>query len=133
MRERNGARVVLAGVIAAATLLAASVAWASHDTACQLLGTSAQRAATRGGNPPQDSIISIPGNVQGPARNGAVATCNNTMPESGTCPTTETYNPRQESLAKLPPTPAVSITSVDGGAAGGNKSYAGRPGKMRDR
>jgi hypothetical protein len=121
----------LAGVIAAAALLAASVAWASHDAACQLLSTSAQRAGTRGCNPRQECINNIPGNVQGVARNGAVATCNTTMPTSGTCPTTETYNPRQECVAKLPPTPAVSIASVDGGAAGGNKTYAGRPDVMR--
>ena len=94
-------------------------------------GANAQRAGTRACNPRQECINNIPGNVHGPARDGAVATCNNTMPTSGTCPTTETYNPRQECLAKLPPTPAVSITSVDGGAAGGNKTYAGRPDLMR--
>jgi hypothetical protein len=112
-------------------LLAGGTAFASHDATCQLLPSSAQRAGTRACNPRQECINNIPGNVQGPARNGAVATCNNTMPESGTCPTTETYNPRQECVAKLPPTPAVSITSVDGGAAGGNKTYAGRPDVMR--
>lgn len=112
-------------------LLAGGTAFASHDAACQVLGTSAQRAGTRACNPRQDCINNIPGNVQGPARTGAVATCNNTLPASATCPTTESYNPRQECLAKLPPTPAVSITSVDGGAAGGNKTYAGRPDMMR--
>ena len=128
----EGAMRFLAAIgLALGGLLAGGTAFASHDASCQLLGTSAQRAGTRACNPRQECINSIPGNVHGPARNAAEATCDNTMPSSGTCPTTETYNPRQECLAKLPPTPAVSITSVDGGAAGGNKTYAGRPDMMR--
>ena len=129
-RERG---YVLAGVIAAAALLAAPVAWASHDSACQQLPTSGQRPGTRTCHPRQDCINAIPGYVQGPARDGAVATCNNTMPSSATCPTgtLESFNPRQECRAALPPTPGVNITSVDGGSAGGNRINAGRPELLR--
>ena len=130
MREGTGARVVLAGVIAAAALLAAPVAWASHDAACQLLPTSGQRAGTRACNPRQGCINDIPSYVQGLARDGAVATCN-ALPTSATCPTVESFNPRQECLAMLPPTPGVNITSVDGGSAGGNRTNAGRPDLLR--
>jgi murein DD-endopeptidase MepM/ murein hydrolase activator NlpD len=130
MREGTGARVVLAGVIAAAALLAVPVAWASHDAACQALPTSGQRPGTRTCHPRQACINDIPGNVQGPPRDVAVAGCN-ALPTSATCPTVESFNPRQECLAALPPTPGVNITSVAGGSAGGNRINAGRPELLR--
>ena len=130
MREPRGTRTVLAGVIAATVLSSVSVTWASHDTACQLLGTTGQRPGTRACNPRHECINDIPDNVQGLARDAAVTTCN-ALPTKATCPTVESFNPRRECLAMLPPTPGVSITSVVGGAAGGNKIYAGRPDVLR--
>jgi murein DD-endopeptidase MepM/ murein hydrolase activator NlpD len=130
MREPRATRIVLAGVITAAVLSGASVAWASHDAACRLLPTSGTRAGTRSCNPRHECINDIPNSVGGPARDAAVAACN-AFPTSGTCPTVRSFNPRQECLDMLPPTPAVSIARVDGGAAGGNKIYAARPDVLR--
>ncbi len=99
MRELARTWALLTGVISAAALLAAPGAWASHDAACQLLGTGAQRPKSVACNPRQNCFNATPGN---PACNAA--------PTSGECPGTETYDPRQECLAKLPALPAVSIT-----------------------
>jgi hypothetical protein len=120
MRELARRWALLTGVISAAALLAVPGVWASHDAACQLLGTSAQRPKSVACNPRQNCFNATPGN---PACNAA--------PTSGECPGTETYNPRQECLAKLPALPAVSIMRVEGGAAGENRTYAGRPDVLR--
>jgi hypothetical protein len=120
MRELARTWALLTGLISAAALLAAPGAFASHDAACQLLGTSAQRPKMVACNPRQNCFNATPGN---PACNAALT--------SGECPGTETYNPRQECLAKLPALPAVSITRVEGGAAGENRTYAGRAEVLR--
>ena len=54
MRELARTWALLTGLISAAALLAAPGAFASHDAACQLLGTSGQRPKSVACNPRQN-------------------------------------------------------------------------------
>ena len=92
------------------------------NTPCDALPQQAQRIETQACNPRQECLDKIPSSVWGPARDAAVATCN-ALPTADKCPRTVTFNPRQECLDKLP---KITISSVDGGGAGGNRVYANR-------
>jgi hypothetical protein len=95
---------------------------ASHATACNALPASGTCAGTVNFNPRQDCINAIPGHVQGPPRNAAVATCNQ-LSTSGSRPGTVACNPRAECVAKLPPPPTVNLTSITGGVGGANNTW----------
>jgi hypothetical protein len=89
---------------------------ASHATACNALPTSGTRVENQSCNPRQE-CQNAAGNNQ-PAR----AACN-ALPTSGQCPHTVNFNPRADCIAKLPAPPTVSVSSITGGAGGGNNTW----------
>ena len=119
----HASRIVLTLLAATALALASSPAVeATHATACNYLSTSGSCPGMVSFNPRQECINAIPGHVQGPPRNAAVAVCNR-LSTSEQRPGQVSCNPRAECVAKLPPTPTVSITSVGGGVGGGDKTW----------
>lgn len=120
MRAFIGTSALSAVLIGSTLPLIAPEARATHDSVCQIQPTSGQRTRFVSCNPRQICFNATPGNMA----------CN-LAPDSGQCPVVENYNPRQECIANLPPPPSVSIASVEGGPAGGNRAYSGTPAVMR--
>lgn len=74
----------------------------AHESACNLLPTSATRVQAGTCNPRQDCFALTPGN---PACNA--------LPTSAPCPEAETYDPRQECLDNPPNTPTLQAAMLD--------------------
>ena len=74
----------------------------AHESACNLLPTSATRISAGTCRPRQDCFALTPGN---PACNA--------LPTTAPCPEAETYDPRQECLDHPPSTPTLQAAMLD--------------------